>query len=248
MLKHGKAAYVGFTLIEMALVLLVLTLLLGSLLVPLSTQVEQRQIAETQKTLEEVKEALIGFAIVNRRLPRPAVSFNDGTERPSLCATVPASVPAAEALCTGFIPWTTLGVRKLDGWGKIFRYSVTPAFANGSITTSTIATKQIQTRDVGGALIYIAGSVTCSDNNCIPAVIFSHGRNNWGTSDAGNIFADSSGTNLDEDTNNAATVVFISRASSGSTTASGGEFDDIVSSLSRYGLIGRMGAAGPVPP
>ena len=48
----------GFTLIEMAVAVFIITLLLGSILVPLTTQVEQRQISDTQKALEEIKEAL----------------------------------------------------------------------------------------------------------------------------------------------------------------------------------------------
>ena len=49
----------GFSLIEMAFVLVIVTLLLGGLLVPFSTQVEQKRIAETQKAMEEIKEALL---------------------------------------------------------------------------------------------------------------------------------------------------------------------------------------------
>ena len=48
----------GFTLIELAVALFIIALLLGSILVPLATQVEQRQISETQKTMEEIRDAL----------------------------------------------------------------------------------------------------------------------------------------------------------------------------------------------
>jgi prepilin-type N-terminal cleavage/methylation domain-containing protein len=39
----------GFTLVEMAIVLVIVGLLLGGLLMPLSAQIEQRRIGETQK-------------------------------------------------------------------------------------------------------------------------------------------------------------------------------------------------------
>ena len=42
----------GFSLIEMAVALFVIVLLLGSLLVPLSTQVEKRRYSETEKQIE----------------------------------------------------------------------------------------------------------------------------------------------------------------------------------------------------
>lgn len=80
-LKYAKTsgASRGFTLIEVAVVLFIVTILLGSILIPLATQVEQRQISDTQKTLEEIREALIGFAVVNGYLPCPDTD-NDGTE------------------------------------------------------------------------------------------------------------------------------------------------------------------------
>jgi len=232
----------GFTLIEVAIVLVVVALLLGGLLVPLTMQIEQQRIRETQKTLEEIKEALIGYAIANGRLPRPAISASNGAENAANCVT--------EAACTGFIPWGTLGVPKLDAWGKIVRYSVTPAFASSVPFTlnATTASKTIQTRDNTGALIYLAGQATCSTTNqCMPAVIFSHGKNNWGTGDLGNAITDSSVTNADEDANNAASTNFISRTFSDNTTGTGGEFDDLVTWLSPNILFNRMVAAGRLP-
>lgn len=53
----------GFTLIELAIVLVIMTILIGGLAVPLSAQIQARRIAETNKTLEEAKEAIIGYAI-----------------------------------------------------------------------------------------------------------------------------------------------------------------------------------------
>lgn len=226
----------GFTLVEMAMVLLIVGLLLGGLVPVISGQVEQKRTNETRKQLEEIKEALVGYAIINGRLPRPATSSVDGVERSAACTS--------SADCTGFIPWATLGATKLDSWGKIFRYSVVPTFAGDttgttSFTLTTSATKTIQTRDSIGALITQANSV--------PAVIFSYGKNNWGTDDYGNSIADSSTTNTDEDTNNSSNSNFISRVNSGSTTVTGGEFDDIVVWISPNVLANRMVTAGKLP-
>jgi len=220
----------GFTLIEMAIVLLIVTLLLGGLLAPLAMQAEQRKVAETQRALDEIKEALIGFSIANGRLPRPAVSNAEGGEGPA-CAN--------EKACSGFIPWATLAVPKLDGWGKIFIYSVTPAFANGPITFATTATKTVKTRDAAGQLVTLAVSA--------PAVIISQGKSNWGAGDSGNALADTSSTNIDEDTNNTATVIFVSRTQTDNTTATGGEFDDMATWLSANILFNRLVAAGKLP-
>jgi prepilin-type N-terminal cleavage/methylation domain-containing protein len=101
----------GFTLIELAVVLAIFGLLLGILVVPLSTQMEQQRIAETDRQLAAVREALIGFAIANGRLPCPANpavatgSAGAGTENK------PGTTCAAAA---GVVPWAALGVPEAD--------------------------------------------------------------------------------------------------------------------------------------
>jgi len=233
--RRARSNQAGFTLIELAVVIVVIALLLGSILVPLTSQVEQRKVLETQKTLDEIKEALIGFAMINGRLPRPATSSSDGTERGN-CTT--------ELECTGFIPWTALGVSKVDSYGKIIRYSVTPAFANGPFTLATVATKTVKTR---------AASSVLTLASAVPAVIFSQGANNWGTSDDGSTMIDGSATNVDEDDNNnndgtsAVGHWFWSRPSVSNASASGGEFDDIVVWISPGVLLNRMVSAGKLP-
>ena len=229
----------GFTLVEMAIVLMIVALLLGGLLPTVTSQLEQQRNNETSKLLAEIREALIGYALINGRLPRPATSETDGAER-AVCATT--------ADCAGFIPWATLGISKLDSWGKIIRYSVTPNFANAPFTLSaTVATKTIKPDSVTAT--YLAGQGGCSlINQCVPAVIFSHGRNNFGTGDSGNVLADSSATNADEGTNNDKnTDNFFSRIHSNNTTASGGEFDDIVVWVPLNTLMSRMVSAGKLP-
>ena len=204
----------GFTLIEMSVVLVVVALLLGSLLVPLSTQVEQRQVAETQKMLEEAREALIGYAIMNGRLPRPAQSPTNGTER-GTCAN--------PGECTGLLPWATLGLPAVDAFGKRLRYSVAPEYATASITFSTPSTnlKTVQTRD---------GATTPTLVSGVPAVILSHGANNFGVSESGTEFDNISATNADEVANDnkfkcATSGVpcdnFMSRTRSANTVATG---------------------------
>jgi prepilin-type N-terminal cleavage/methylation domain-containing protein len=53
----------GFTLIEMAIVLIIVTILIGGLAVPLAAQIQGRRIAETNKTLQETRDAIMGYAM-----------------------------------------------------------------------------------------------------------------------------------------------------------------------------------------
>jgi prepilin-type N-terminal cleavage/methylation domain-containing protein len=232
----------GFTLIELAVALFIITLVLASILVPLTSQVEQRQISDTRKTLEEIKEALIGFAIANGYLPCPAISAIDGHEdrNGTVCRAGKRD---------GYIPWATLGVSKLDAWGHIFRYSVAPAYASSNPLFGLISprTLMVQTRDAAGALSPL------TNLNDIPAVALSHGKNGYGSvNDQGTPQANPADwplSNLDESTNVAVnTTTFVSRApQAAGLPGPGGEFDDIVVWISPNILFNRMVAAGKLP-
>jgi prepilin-type N-terminal cleavage/methylation domain-containing protein len=53
----------GFTLIEMAIVLIIVTILIGGLAVPLSAQIQARRVAETRTDMQAIHDALIGYAM-----------------------------------------------------------------------------------------------------------------------------------------------------------------------------------------
>jgi prepilin-type N-terminal cleavage/methylation domain-containing protein len=247
----------GFTLVELAIVVAAIALLLGSLLVPLTTQVEQRNVAQTDTQLQQAREALLGYAMVTGRLPRPATSPTDGREKPANCSPL----PSPEADCTGYLPWVTLGVSQTDAWGKMFRYSVSPEFATTTIpptppfnlSTSAANGKSIWTRNTSGTQILLA-------NNVI-AVVFSYGSNNFGTTVDGTAIANTSATNTDEQNNDSQfgpppcgwtangthCETFWGRPVSANSGASGGEFDDRVAWISKNILFSQMVSAGKLP-
>ena len=72
----------GFSLIELAVVIAIISLLLGSLLVPLRSQVESRKLTDTQKILDDAREALMGYAAANGYFPCPAdyAAVSNGAE------------------------------------------------------------------------------------------------------------------------------------------------------------------------
>jgi len=236
----------GFSLIELSIAIFVIMLLLGSLLVPLSTQVDKRRYAETEKQIEHIREALIGFALANRYLPCPATSATDGSESPrdgvtNECVDAVTSNPKRD----GFIPWVTLGVSPYDAWDNLIRYSVDPKFARSDpelfFTLNTKGDIQIRTRDDTGAALDLS-------NAEIPAVVMSHGKNGFGaTASSGVVLPVPGGWAGDEKDNASNTTLFYFRKRADVTAATGGEFDDVVAWISLNKLYARMVSAGRLP-
>ena len=131
----------GFTLVEMAIVLVILGFVLGALLLPLQAQREQISLAQTNITLGNAKQALLGYAQAHGRLPCPATALNNtdagsqGQENPlggthNIIPPNPAMPNCAVAV--GFLPAATLGLEPsdangfvLDAWNNRIRYAIT---------------------------------------------------------------------------------------------------------------------------
>jgi prepilin-type N-terminal cleavage/methylation domain-containing protein len=245
-LRTGRCG--GFSLIELSVVLVLIALLLGSLLVPLGTQVEQRQYTETEKQLEQIKEALIGFALANGYLPCPAKSAADGAED-RIGAGTTCTLVSGSPKRVGFLPWVTLGVKPSDSWGNLYRYSVSAIFSNSDASTlftlTSVRDILIQTRNAAGT------PANLSNANEIPVVVLSHGKNGFGaTSELGIARATPATWNntLDEFNNaNGDGKTFWSRTRTDNTAATGGQFDDIVVWIPPSILFSRMVAAGRLP-
>ena len=247
----------GFSLIEMAFVLVIITLLLGGLLVPFATQVEQRRIAETQKAMEEIKEALIGYALSHSSTGTPSQPYlpcpdtnGDGTEE---TRDGSGNCPNP-GLAEGELPWVTLGTAPTDAWGNRFHYQVTKGFAN-SVTGFGLASPA---GDI--TICNMAPSAGCALSNrlatSIPAVVLSYGKNGYGALN-GNTPATVlpqkpsrnpiAAAGLDETANlDAADAIFVSRIITG-PGAGLQEFDDLVIWLSPNVLYNRMVSAGRLP-
>ena len=234
-----QRATAGFTLIEMAIVLLIITLMVSSALGPLGAQIDLRHRAETQKALDEIKEALMGYAVANGALPCPSV----------LVSGIPTGFALSSCNAnnsSGYLPWATLGVTRQDAWGNLFNYSVSPNFTT-VFTLTTTRSITMQSRDSNGNIINL------SNTNDIPAVVFSHGANAYGAMSSDGILRFTppgfSANNPDEYTNSTSSTVFFSRtpAPAGTDPTKGGEFDDLVVWISPNVLFNRMVAAGKLP-
>jgi prepilin-type N-terminal cleavage/methylation domain-containing protein len=222
----------GFTLVEIAVVLVIVGLLLGGLLLPLSSQVENSRISETREMQEAVRDALLGYAMLNGRLPCPdtnAPPNDDGLE----------NAPCGGSVASGWLPWATLGLGDtVDAWGQPLRYSVNTSFTTVSSLTSTLAdTSTWSTWE--DDLHIVAGSGDCVASppvgnhlaKNVPVVLVSGGKPDTVAGGDDNENAD--GDNC-----------FVSRDLS---TVPGQEFNDLVIWISPNLLYSRLVEAGKLP-
>lgn len=263
----------GFSLIELAIVLVVVALLLGGLLVPLTTQIEQQKIRETQKAMDEIKEAIVGYALSHVAadgrpyLPCPdrrtgaatATDNNDGHEDRN-------AVGGACQVVEGNVPWADLGVSRNDAWGNYFTYRVASEYSNSNAGFSLAAVTTnilVCENDVGAACISAVATA-----NQVPALIVSHGQNGFYAINSNYTQADipagypsvpdaTRSSAFEQENGNVhgdCTAIpgdgtcykYVSKTS-GTIGAATGEFDDLVTWLSPNILFSRMVAAGRLP-
>lgn len=114
----------GFSLLEMALVLVIVGLLLSLSLNLMFNLSKTNRIKRSENKLELVKDALVGFLIKNGHLPY-ADSNGDGEGD----------------TYNGLVPYHDLGLTRADvsdAYGKLFHYDVTGSpTAQGSLTDTT---------------------------------------------------------------------------------------------------------------
>jgi type II secretory pathway pseudopilin PulG len=135
--EHRPRCARGFTLTELAVVFTIIAFLLAAGLYTLSAQTEQRAFEETRQRLETARELLLGFAVVNGRLPCPATPASSGNEDPIGGGTCTVPYPLTNPLTppfttvTGFLPARSIGYQivdsqgyAVDAWNNRIRYAV----------------------------------------------------------------------------------------------------------------------------
>ena len=137
----------GFTLIELAVVLCILALLAGGLLMPLSAEVEQQKLRATREGLENIRQALLGHALLYGILPCPASTSDPASADYGVAVTSCSTAPSTE----GYLPWKTLGTAETDAWDAPWRYRVDRNFAGAAISLSTnFSADALSVRDSSG--------------------------------------------------------------------------------------------------
>ncbi len=150
----------GFTLVEITLVLVIVSLLLGYTIAMVPIQQEIKQYRQAKGEMDKIVESLYAFAQVNSYLPCPAwfvagappVTSNGFECRNNNIIAQDCDAPFPPNPLTdscdvwyGFVPGKTLGINGnysattgalLDPWGQPYRYQVTNSNAGGGVTAS----------------------------------------------------------------------------------------------------------------
>lgn len=237
--KFHPRAY-GFSIIELAIVLAIVSTLLGGLLLSLSEVRESNNRTDANSTMDEIKAALYGFAQANGRLPCPATTTSVGAE-----------APVGGGVCTqqyGFLPWTTLGLSgptnvnnlMMDSWLSPYRYNVSNVSASAFTTAGRMRILGIAALAPNLQICTVAA---CGAGNVLfnsaPVVVVSLGAN-FATFTSADEVANSGETTRNgfrhANNNNFVSTVY------NETT-----FDDVITWLSPSILYTKMIAAGQLP-
>jgi type II secretory pathway pseudopilin PulG len=250
----------------MAVVLAITGFLLLMGMYTLSAQSEQRAREETQRRLEQARDALLGYAVANGRLPCPASSTSNGAEAftGSTCSNPYDGFLPAVTL--GFLPVDADGLA-LDAWNNRIRYAVAaqnvvsclgtptqPHFVNKTNLKQNGMSCQPNTNDLlickssvsspapaPGSCGATSNAVT--NQGVLVAVVFSTGKN---YALAPSVAAATAAGKADEAENLDGDSVFISHTPNPSG-ATGGEYDDMMVWISVGQFYGRLATAGVLP-
>jgi len=224
----------GFTLVELAIVLVIVALLASGLMMGMTAQRTSAENTDAQRQLENIREALLGYAMANGRLPcpaNPALTSADATvgteDRPN------ASSPCNRIY--GVVPWVALSLPETDPWGRRFTY-----FANASFTAplpaGALASFTLST--TGNANIKDSAASGSNLASNLPAVVISHGSNGLGAWQTNGVQLGGAAGNELENANS--TLTFVAHTPTN-------DFDDLVVWIVPSILNARMVAAGRLP-
>ena len=255
-LNKQRIAQAGFTLVEMAMVLMILGLLLGGILAAVGDSTNSIRISNAQAQLLQIEEALYGYAQANGRLPCPADQSGTGLSNPE--------TDTGCNITHGFVLIATLGLNGsinsdnllLDPWQNPYRYSISQDVTDYFTTTAGMDTLFANAAGILGAgtnMLRVCDNSACSgviatDN--APAVVFSMGAN-WAeisASSSANEQKNAFGATLTGATSG---LVYNMPAATNKdfvdTGYSEANYDDQIVWLSPYILISRLVKAGKLP-
>ena len=181
----------GFTLIELSVVLLIISLMLGGILTIQNQKIRAERLAETNMKLDAISKALYNYRLIHGALPCPGDSSLASTHANFGLQANGASCDSGGTINSnhnsdapydtfgGSVPVTTLGLPSdyaVDAWGAYFTYYL----HKGASNASNFATGTSAVDVSANAIIVKDESGTTISTNNIFAIVLSHGPNGHG--------------------------------------------------------------------
>jgi len=253
----SQPSQAGFTLIEIAIVLLVVTILLGYTVAMFSVQQELKQYRSAESEMDSVIKHLIAFAQVNGRLPCPDTSAGAGTIDGLEDILLPSDCEAF----FGFLPARTLGINGkynsvgtlVDPWGSGYGYAVSEFDAGGDGIIELVSANGVRNAGIAAVVpdlficddsnvlgnnldcTSVSGNEVIGTNGAVAAVVISLGKDS-AIPATSNIQAE----NLDNFNDGTLDKVYI-------FSPRRDDYDDIVKWLPTNQLFSKMIEAGQLP-
>ena len=217
MLKQCANNEKGFTLIEIAIVMVIIGLLAGGGVSLMGMLSERKMRNETAEYLNDAKNALINYAKIHGRLPWADNINGDGWEN--------------NLLATGELPYLTLGMKPRDANSRFIKYALNNNIGTDRSTSCSTLRPGLPSGSIP--------SVVDSDGSAIAfpvaAVLISAGPKD--ADNDGNVFDDITGTPQGDNTNGNPNYI---RHPPNDT------FDDLVVYISGYSLYGEICGDGGI--
>ena len=239
-MQLGRAAR-GFSLVELAVVLVIIGFLMVSGILAFNAQIDTRNYEETTRRLNLAAEHVLAFAIANRRLPCPAAPSSTGVES--------ITGGACNNSFTGFLPAQTIGFPyfdsdryALDAYNNRIRYAVAAAITGCTGSSTTPHFSSANNLKANGISCRPNDLDVCTTAACAARVI---------STQTAVIVLVSTGKNgaltgtyvTDESENTDGDARFVSRTPGGGTDT----YDDIVLAVPVGVLYSRLTTAGVLP-
>ncbi len=152
-----KDAGKGFTLIELAVVLVIIGLIMSAGAELLPMLVKQSRFKENQIIVRSTRDAILGYLLATGRLP---------------CAAAANNGVATANNFRGYVPWSTLGISGRDAYGNVMFYAVhqnltlnTTNLSNLKSVVQPLVTASNLTLGTGASTIRVAFLVISAGEN-----------------------------------------------------------------------------------
>ena len=234
----------GFTLLELTIVLLIISVVIGTGVVTFTASLTKKQYDATLAKMAVIDKALVDFSVAFGRIPCPAsltlttadsnYAIEAANQGSCTGGTPAANYTSSSGVAEGAIPVRALKLPDsfmFDGWGRRFRYAVDPTMTSSNALPVA----------VGGLCSASNSAITLTGATSTSAAIYaiiSHGSNGHGGFTANGVMLNSGSVNANEQKNchcdNTATATandasYVQKSTTSNAANKLDSFDDIVS-------------------